>query len=95
MLTTKRKTTKKRITKTHLAEANKIAATAGLSVEVIKVNSVGVQGDERTDTPVLCLAGKRVGRRKGKVSHEVLAALSTKLTNELPANRVVIELTRK
>jgi hypothetical protein len=49
------------------------------------VLSVGVQGDQRTVTPVACLIGRFPG-------HKVLDKLSSEISNALPINRVTYEL---
>ena len=82
----KRKDTARRWREKVLKSARKIAAEYGLDVEFLgDAMSVGVGGDDRTYTPVLVLIGPHPG-------DEQLSQLSTKLTNELPVNRVTFEL---
>ena len=68
-----------------VARANVIVAPYGLKAEILKgIHSVGVGGDNRTYTPVICLKGKFPG-------WDVLATLSTEISNALPINRVTFE----
>jgi len=72
-----------------LDKANAIVGAHGLRAEFLgDVMSVGVQGDNRTYTRVLCLIGPNPG-------NETLAALSTEITNTIKINRVSYELVRK
>lgn len=72
-----------------LAKANEIATRHGLSVEFLgNIQSVGVQGDNRTYTPVLVLVGLFPG-------WEIIEAVSTEITNTVDVNRVTYELARK
>lgn len=64
---------------------NVIVTPYGLEAEILEgINSVGVGGDNRTYTPVICLRGEFPG-------WEVLAKLSTEISNTLPINRVTFE----
>jgi len=61
----------------------------GLAVEVPEgIFSAGVQGDAKTYTPIVMLSGPFPG-------HEVLAKLSSKISNTVPANRVTFEFGRR
>jgi len=69
-----------------LRQANEIVAKYGLRAEILPgAWSVGVQGDERTYTPVIIVAGKFPG-------HEILSEISTALTNNLKINRITYDL---
>ena len=65
-----------------VAEAQKVAATFGLALEVLPLRSVGVQGDARTYAhPAVVI---------GQSEWKTLEALSTELTNHFPSiNRVI------
>ncbi len=68
-----------------LLRANEIANPYGLTAFFLEgIVSVGVQGDQRTLTPVIVLTGPFPG-------HEVLAQVSTAISNAIPVNRVTYE----
>lgn len=71
-----------------LRRANEICAPHNITAEIMEgILSVGVQGDGRTYTPVICL--------KGDFSNwEILAELSNKISSELPINRITYEMAR-
>ncbi len=72
-----------------LKMANEIVAPHGLRAEFLgDVHSVGVGGDCRSYTRVIVLVGPYPGE-------EILASLSTKISNTTRINRVTFELTRK
>ena len=50
--------------------------------------STGVQGDERTYTPIVMLIGKMP-------DYDVLEKISSEITNTMPVNRVVISIAVK
>ena len=65
-----------------VAEAQKMAATFGLALDVLPLRSVGVQGDSRTYAHPAVVSGQR--------EWKTLEALSTELTNNFPSiNRVI------
>ena len=65
-----------------VAEAQKVAATFGLVLDVLPLRSVGVQGDSRTYAHPAVVTGQR--------EWKTLEALSTELTNNFPSiNRVI------
>ena len=65
-----------------LVEAQKVAATFGLVLDVLPLCSVGVQGDSRTYAHPAVVTGQR--------EWKTLEALSTELTNNFPSiNRVI------
>ena len=65
-----------------VAEAQKVAATFGLALDVLPLLSVGVQGDSRTYAHPAVVTGQR--------EWKTLEALSTELTNNFPSiNRVI------
>lgn len=65
-----------------VGEAQKVAATFGLALEVLPLRSVGVQGDARTYAHPAVLSGQS--------EWKTLEALATELTNHFPAiNRVI------
>jgi len=65
---------------------NELVSQYDMRAEYLKgAMSVGVAGDDRTYTPVICLIGPWPG-------HETLADLSTKISNATPINRVTFEL---
>lgn len=69
-----------------LQKANEMIASHGLTAEILPdLFSVGVQGDGRTYTPILNLIGPHPG-------NDVLKKLSTELSNNLPINRVTIQI---
>ena len=69
-----------------LLKAEEIAAREDLKVEFLEdVQSVGVGGDDRTYTPVLVLIGPFPG-------WDVLAKISTEITNTVHVNKVTYEL---
>lgn len=71
-----------------LEQANELSQPYGLRAEFVaggEIMTVGVQGDDRSYTPVIVLIGPDPGQ-------EVLASLSTRITNALPVNRVTWEL---
>lgn len=71
-----------------LEAANKIVGLYGLKAEFLgNVYSVGVGGDNRTYTRTLVLMGPNPG-------DEILASLSTKISNTLGINRVTFELAK-
>ena len=65
-----------------VAEAQKVAATFGLALDVLPLRSVGVQGDSRTYAHPAVVSGQS--------EWKTLEALSTELTNNFPSiNRVI------
>ena len=65
-----------------VAEAQKVAATFGLALDVLPLRSVGVQGDSRTYAHPAVVTGQR--------EWKTLEAISTELTNNFPSiNRVI------
>lgn len=69
--------------------ANEIVGPHGLRAEFLgDALSVGVGGDFRTYTRIIVLVGPHPG-------DEVLASLSTKISNNTNVNRVTFELARK
>lgn len=66
-----------------LAKANELASVHGLKAEFLSDDalSVGVQGDQRTYTPVINLVGPWPG-------DDVLRRLSTEISNTVKVNRV-------
>ncbi len=69
--------------------ANKIIEPHGLKAEFLgDVYSVGVGGDCRSYTRIIVLTGSYPG-------DEILASLSTKISNNTGINRVAFELNRK
>ena len=65
-----------------VAEAQKVAATFGLALDVLPLRSVGVQGDSRTYAHPAVVTGQR--------EWKTLEALSTELTNNFSSiNRVI------
>ena len=65
-----------------VAEAQKVAATFGLALDVLPLRSVGVQGDARTYAHPAVVSGQS--------EWKTLEALSTELTNHFPSiNRVI------
>ena len=65
-----------------VAEAQKVAATFGLVLDVLPLRSVGVQGDSRTYAHPAVVTGQR--------EWKTLEAISTELTNNFPLiNRVI------
>ena len=65
-----------------VAEAQKVAATFGLALDVLPLRSVGVQGDARTYAHPAVVSGQS--------EWKTLEALSTELTNNFPSiNRVI------
>ena len=72
-----------------LEKANAIVASHDLMAEFLgDAHSVGVGGDNRTYTRVICLVGPFPG-------WDVLAQLSTEISNTLPINRVTYEMARR
>ncbi len=72
-----------------LEVANKIVRPHGLTAEFLgDFFSIGVGGDCRTCTRIIVLAGPNPG-------HEVVATLSTQISNQTGINRVSYELIRK
>lgn len=66
--------------------ANEIAEPHGLRAEILPdVKSVGVTGDFRSYTPVVCLVGPFPG-------HETLARISSEITGLARVNRVTFQL---
>lgn len=73
-----------------LLRANRIVSQYGLHAEFLAgIYSVGVQGDERSYLPVLCLVGPM------HIDNPHLPKISTELTNTLPINRVTLETARR
>ena len=69
-----------------LQRVTEMVAPHGLRAEIFPgIFSVGVQGDDRTYTPVVNLIGPHPG-------NDVLATLGTRISNELPINRVTFEI---
>jgi GMP synthase PP-ATPase subunit len=69
-----------------LLQINQIAAPFGLTAEYLEgIQTVGVQGDDRSYTPTVVLIGPHPG-------DEELAALSNMITNDTLVNRVTFEL---
>ena len=69
-----------------LVTANELSQPHSLGAEFLgEAMSVGVGGDFRTYTPVLCLIGPWPG-------HEVLQKLSTKMSNITNINRVTVQI---
>lgn len=70
-----------------LARANEIVVPYELRAEIFEdpIRSVGVGGDERTYTPVINLIGSFPG-------YEILAKISSEISNTLPINRVTFQL---
>ncbi len=67
--------------------ANKIVAPHGLRAEFIgDFLSVGVGGDNRTYTKIMVILGLWSG-------HEVLASLSTEISNRTGINRITFQIT--
>ncbi|MXW78744.1 MAG: glutamine-hydrolyzing GMP synthase [Gemmatimonadetes bacterium] len=65
-----------------VSEAQKVAATFGLALDVLPLRSVGVQGDSRTYAHPAVVTGQR--------EWKTLEAISTELTNNFPwINRVI------
>ena len=65
-----------------VAEAQKVASTFGLALDVLPLRSVGVQGDSRTYAHPAVVSGQS--------EWKTLEALSTELTNNFPSiNRVI------
>ena len=65
-----------------VTEAQKVAATFGLALDVLPLRSVGVQGDARTYAHPAVVSGQS--------EWKTLEALSTELTNRFPSiNRVI------
>ena len=65
-----------------VAEAQKVASTFGLALDVLPLRSVGVQGDARTYAHPAVVSGQS--------EWKTLEALSTELTNNFPSiNRVI------
>ena len=65
-----------------VAEAQKVASTFGLALDVLPLRSVGVQGDARTYAHPAVVSGQN--------EWKTLEALSTELTNNFPSiNRVI------
>ena len=65
-----------------LVEAQKVATTFGLALDILPLRSVGVQGDSRTYAHPAVVTGQR--------EWKTLEALSTELTNNFPSiNRVI------
>ena len=72
-----------------LEVANRIVARYGLVAEFLgDAKSVGVGGDQRTVTRVICLIGVYPG-------YDVLSLLSTEISNRTPINRVTFEIAKK
>lgn len=73
-----------------LLRANKIVSPYDLRAEFLEgIYSVGVQGDERSYLPVICLVGPM------RVDDSRLPEISSELTNTLPVNRVTLETARR
>ncbi len=73
-----------------LKRANEICAPHNIKAEILGgIKSVGVQGDGRTYTPVICLILDE------KFSDwEIFAKLSNQISSELPINRITLEMAR-
>ena len=69
-----------------LERANKMASPHGLKAEILGEDlfSVGVGGDQRSYTPIICLVGPFPG-------WDVIEKVSTQISNELPINRVTYQ----
>lgn len=71
-----------------LQVVREIAGQYGLQADFLPgIQSVGVGGDDRTYTPVVCLVGT-----DPFPSHEVLATLSTLISNQTGLNRVAFQI---
>lgn len=69
--------------------AQRIATCFGLMAEFVpNAKSVGVGGDSRTYTRVICLTGAFPG-------HKILAQVSAEISNQTPVNRVIFEIAKK
>lgn len=68
-----------------IQEIQELVAPYNLVAELLDISAVGVAGDGRTYLPVVNLIGKHPG-------NEVLAQLSTKITNEYEVGRVTFQL---
>ncbi len=73
-----------------LVRANAIVAPYNLRAEIFgdPIGSVGVGGDERTYTPVINIIGFFPG-------YEILARISSEISNTLPINRVTFQVASK
>jgi hypothetical protein len=72
-----------------LRRANEIADRHGFRAELLPgVRSVGIGGDARLYMPVIVLVGPRLG-----LDDEVLAQLSTEISNNTGGCRVTIDIT--
>lgn len=70
-----------------LKRANEICNPYNVTVEIMEgISSVGVQGDGRTYTPVICL-------KSDFQNWDILAELSNRISSELPINRITYEIT--
>jgi len=68
-----------------LNRVSEMTAPHDITVEVpLGHFSVGVQGDERTYTPIVMLKGPNPG-------WDVIAEISSRISNSLPVNRVTFE----
>jgi GMP synthase PP-ATPase subunit len=66
--------------------ANEIVWPHGMTAEFLgDWMSVGVQGDNRTYTRVIVISG-------GNYSAELIAELSTQISNRVPVNRVTYDI---
>lgn len=69
--------------------SNEIATPYDLRAEIFPdIFSVGVQGDERTYSPVVNLIGPFPG-------HDVLDHISYEISSRTPVNRVTIEIAKR
>lgn len=68
-----------------LAQINDIVRPYWLSAEYLEgIQTVGVQGDDRSYTPAVVLVGPFPG-------YQILGKLSNRISNETPVNRVTFE----
>lgn len=66
--------------------ANDLVTPFGLNAEILPgIRSVGIRGDARAYLPTMNLSGAFPG-------HDILAELSTRITNELEIGRVTFQL---
>lgn len=73
-----------------LKKANEICAPHNIKAEFLGENkTVGVQGDNRTYTFVICLIFQEEFR-----NWEILEKLSNQISSELPINRITLEIAR-
>jgi len=73
-----------------LGKINEIVKSSGLKARYVgHFRSVGVTGDARAYSRIVCLYGERMPQ------HVILEELSRKISNETPVTRVVVEIARK